>query len=254
MAIETVQVAVENSYREIFKTRGHAYDQAMQLCPDAREQEFKQLFSGIALADIATVLDIPSGGGYLQRYLPAGCQLHNMDPCENFKASAGGRSIDLEQAVLPADSYDAVVCLAAIHHISNKESFITALLNALSGGGYLLIGDVAAESGEAAFLDQFAGRFNQTGHQGDYLVARQVPEYLQAVEADLLSYKMRDCFWAFADEGQMLMFCRLLFGLQRVADKALLKALNDFIGVSYQHDSVLLRWQLLYVQYRKRVI
>jgi SAM-dependent methyltransferase len=250
----SVPLVMDGAYQTMFNARGHSYEQAMQYCPAAREQEFRQLFRGVDISRLTRVLDIPAGGGYLKPYLAADSQLDSLDPCENFKAISGGRRIDLNQMTLRTDHYDAVVCLAALHHISNKQAFISALLAALHNKGSLLLADVAAGSGEAAFLDEFAGRYNQTGHRGDYLSADQRPDYLHgSATMQLLAYEMRDCHWHFADQQQMLHFCRLLFGLvKQQSDRDLMAALERYVGVGTVAGGWTLQWRLLYVQARKQ--
>jgi cyclopropane fatty-acyl-phospholipid synthase-like methyltransferase len=248
----SVPLVMEGGYQAMFNVRGHSYDQAMQYCPAARQREFSQLFQGVDVSRLNRVLDIPSGGGYLKPYLAANCQLDSMDPCEHFKAISGGRDIDLNQMALRTDHYDAVICLAALHHITNKQAFINALLAALHSDGCLLLADVAAGSGEAAFLDEFAGHYNQTGHQGDYLSAQRRPDYLQSSSSkQLLAYEMRDCHWRFADQQQMLHFCRLLFSLVQSSDKELMAALERHVGVGKVGGVWSLQWQLLYVHIGK---
>lgn len=245
-------LSIEGDYQDTFQQRGHHYDQAMQLCPDARDREFKQLFTGVDRSRLRRVLDIPSGGGYLQRYLSAQTELYSLDPCENFRALAGGGSMNIETLALPDGHFDAVVCLAALHHISNKQAFVEALWRALAPGGYLLIADVAAGSGEAKFLDEFAGRFNQTGHAGQYWSAGLAPEYLaKRADAELQTYAMRECDWHFSEQHQLLAFCRHLFGLAAVDDKALLAALQEYVGISHNSLGVQLHWQLVYLQCQK---
>lgn len=237
----------DSDYQQVFDERGHSYDEAMRFCPNAREQEFSMLFKGVETSTLKSVLDIPSGGGYLERYLPDSCQLHSIDPCAGFKPSA----IDLEKLSLP-DRYDAVVCLAALHHIHNKQSFIDSLISATVSGGNVLIADVAEGTGEAAFLDQFAGKHNQTGHKGEYLSLDSVTSYIQRnPTANLVAHEMRECFWCFRDEAEMLTFCRLLFGLVNVSDRSLLAALRDFVGVSFKNQALCLEWRLLYTQIQR---
>ena len=238
----------ESDYQRVFDVRGHSYHEAMQLCPKAREREFAQLFTDIDVSKLKTVLDIPAGGGYLKHYLPAACELDSMEPCAGFKSLEGASVIDLEALSLPHSHYDAVICLAALHHINNKQRFIDSLIAATRVGGNVLIADVNKGSGEAAFLDEFASQYNQTGHSGLYLSIDEVPQYIEGVScAVLVTHQLRNCQWSFDSKAAMLRFCRLLFGLVDVSDNAILEALSDFVGVSYRDEAVYLEWALLYI-------
>lgn len=243
---------MDSQYQTIFRSRGHSYDGAMRFQPRARDLEFQRLFDDLDWSNIQQVLDIPSGGGYLQQHLPPHCELHSVEPCREF---GGGSKIDRSDALdlkhiqLESQRYDLIVSLAALHHVENKARFINILAKALSPAGVLCIADVAEDSGVAAFLDDFAGAHNQTGHEGSYLSARQMPDYLsENPRLGLLSHQLRECPWHFPDEETMTEFCRRLFGIQGVSNDSLLSALAHYIGFRHEAGEVLLKWQLLYIK------
>lgn len=239
------------TYTDIFNHRGHAYHAAMQQFPRARDAEFEYLFSGLDIEQFQHVLDCPAGGGYLAHYLAPGTQITAIDPSDGFIASSPSvAKIDLHQLKLDNTTFDAVVCLAALHHIEPKSSFIRSLINVTRPGGYLCIGDVLHGSKEAQFLDNFVGSFNQTGHQGAFLSADDVQ--LAAYAHGLATLKRVEhvaCPWQFSNQDEMVYFCRHLFGMVDVENDALLDALHTQIGVSQNINSVQLDWRLLYVTY-----
>ena len=61
---------VFDTYKDIFNKRGKAYHEAMALAPDARKQEFDLILEQAQIKEGQTICDMPSGGGYLQYYLP----------------------------------------------------------------------------------------------------------------------------------------------------------------------------------------
>lgn len=242
-----------SDYDRSFAVRGHSYDMAMQLYPHVRHREFAQLFESVDWQAINHVLDIPSGGAYLQRHLPAHCQLDSIDPCQNFRAKAAGGSLILDTMNLPRKRYDLIVSLAALHHIENKQTVIDGLFDVLSDDGCLQVADVMAGSVQAQFLDEFAGRYNVTGHQGAYLSRQSFVDFCEARnDIELISNESRNCFWVFADEWAMVDFCKQLFGLVGVDDKLLRAELDRYIGFYYANGKVYLQWQLLYVNCRKQ--
>lgn len=242
-------------YRDTFNHRGTPYHQAMQDCPRARDREFQLLFEGLDLSKVHTVIDIPAGGGYLRRYLPEGIELVEYDPSGNFfHASPSVLPIESEASTLPVEYFDLGVCLAALHHIENKAFFLQRILHSLKPGGYLCIADVKKASKEAVFLDQFAGQYNGTGHQGDYLEEETASLRLLVGEQNqILRCRYQSCPWWFASQAELLSFTRHLFGfIPALSDTHLLGVLQQQIGICRQPHGLQLNWSLVYITLQKQ--
>ena len=244
---------MKSDYETIFQQRGRSYDRAMQLYPNAREMEFTRLFDHTEKRNIRSLLDIPSGGGYLRTYIPEDCELVEYEPCGEFLEGHNRIITDasLENPVLPRDRFDAIVCLAALHHVKEKDRFFRACCDALTPGGVLLLGDVCQDSSISRYLDEFAGMHNGTGHKGYYLTADDAADLLAGSGFSLVEAKVKACPWQFAAQHSMLEFCRLLFGLQSVSDELLGKHLEERIGVRNEDGSFFLDWELLYLTAEK---
>ncbi|MES3028142.1 MAG: methyltransferase domain-containing protein [Pseudomonadota bacterium] len=228
-------------YGDIFEVRGQLYHRAMTLHPRARRREFEQLFARRPLMGGETILDLPAGGGYLQAIVPNGCTVEGYELASGFS----GEEKLLEPAESrPFGSFSRVVCLAALHHIQDKASFLGQLISHTEPGGVLHAADVARDSPIAAFLDGFVGRFNGTGHEGAYLDRRM---FEQVEGAQVAAYEDRDCPWAFGSQAAMLEFCTDLFGLQDCPPAELLAALERHVGIANGADGPILNWRLTYV-------
>ncbi len=239
---------MNNKYADTFQQRGHPYDLAMQLFPHSRDQEFKRLFDLLDTSHIENVLDLPSGGGYLSHHLPDHCRLYSADPSQPFRKSDTIKTIDLENLTLPAESFDLVISLAALHHINNKEGFLASVAQSLTAGGYICFADVAANSGISHFLDDFSGLHNGTGHQGAYLqVDKPLPGSATIADLHLLEHAVKSCSWLFNTKQDMVYFCRLLFGLKTVDDQDIYNALDNYVGFEITNAGVELKWELLYI-------
>jgi len=239
-------------YAEVFDVRGHKYDAAMRAFPTARDEEFRQLLLGIDVAPLKTVFDLPSGGGYLHRFVAPDAELAEFDPSTDF-GSESALSVDLDDLQLPACSADLIVSLAALHHVSNKAGFLTAALQALRPDGWLCVGDVVSGSGVAQFLDEFVGSHNDMGHSGEYLKLK--PENYQRLAsqyAELIRCELASCNWHFDRFEDLAAFCRGLFGLLGVSDRQLLDALDRYVGIHSTNGGVALDWELLYLQFHVR--
>ena len=57
------------SYKNVFDDRGAAYQEAMLQFSSSRDNEFNSLFTRVPLNFNETILDIPSGGGYLSSFI-----------------------------------------------------------------------------------------------------------------------------------------------------------------------------------------
>ncbi|WP_330924157.1 class I SAM-dependent methyltransferase [Candidatus Sororendozoicomonas aggregata] len=239
---------MNNKYTDTFQQRGHPYDLAMQLFPHSRDQEFKGLFDLLNTRHVKNVLDLPSGGGYLSQHLPDHCRFYSADPSQPFHTSDTIKPVDLENLDLPAESFDLVISLAALHHIDNKEGFLASVAQSLTANGYACFADVAAGSGISHFLDDFAGLRNGTGHRGVYLqVDTPFPGSAGITDLHLLEQAVKPCGWLFNNEQDMVYFCRLLFGLNAVDDQDIYNALNTYVGFKTTNAGVELKWELLYI-------
>ena len=227
-------------YREIFTHRGKAYHNAMLHHPTARDHEFERLFDTSRPSSGQYLLDFPSGGGYLQRHLAAGVTVQNLELSDGFDTEI---PVCDPTAGMAPGQFDHIVCLAALHHIDDQAAFLKRLLGQLRPGGTLHVGDVAAGSGIDAFLDDFIGRYNLTGHQGSYL--RKDLAWFERI-GRVTRLEERACPWVFDSEAKMLEFCNDLFGLVDCPRQDLRDALASQIGFHQQGGQILLEWRLLY--------
>ena len=246
----TTGMRVMDHYADVFDVRGHKYDAGMRAFPKARDEEFRQLFAGIDVGPLKTVYDIPSGGGYLDRFIASDADLIEFDPSADF-GSQSAKPVDLEHLTLRPQSADLVVSLAALHHVANKADFFRTAVAALKPDGWLCVADVPAGSDIARFLDDFVGTRNGMGHDADYMT--EDPDWFRnaaGTRAQLVRCEVAPCPWRFEQAQDLASFCRSLFGLQDVSDRDLLDTLDRDIGISTTATGVALDWELLYLQLR----
>lgn len=240
-----------SQYQRLFKQRGLSYASAMRQYPEARDQEFRELLAHIDAQEAIKVADIPSGEGYLSRFLPNSF-IDQLEPCKEFGANiAHGQQVDLERVQLKAEHYNLVVSMAAMHHVDNKQGFFQAAYDALKPGGYFCVGDVVAGSDIAHFLDHFTGKYNGTGHQGDYLDAPLIEKLSDIAGFKTIDLSLRKCPWQFATTEDMTDFCCRLFGLRNVQPDTVLTALANYVGIVSTTSGVSLEWELLYTTQHK---
>lgn len=99
-----------NDYRLIFQQRANDYHFAMQHYPNVRINEFNNLIKSTNFSKVKNVLDIPSGGGYLKKYLPNHLNIISTDFSEGF-TNDSIQLVTPEKLPFESNSFDAVFFL-----------------------------------------------------------------------------------------------------------------------------------------------
>ncbi len=245
-AVRRVIKQAMERYEDMFVQRGSAYDRAMRRLPKARAEEFGQVIARADLRSGQVVADVPAGGGYLRGFLPAGVAWEGHEPCASFQGGHhGAPSSGRPLLPFPWDdaSMDRVICLAGLHHQDDKVSFHAEVRRVLRPSGLYVLSDVPADSPVAAFLDQFIGAHNSTGHAGTYLDGRTQAE-LTAAGLRVRSDELVRFRWIFRDVAELGEFCHGLFDLRTASPRAVAEAASERLGVEDLPEGVGLRWEL----------
>ena len=238
-------------YGAIFDLRGSLYHQAMVSFPKARDAEFSAVFSKVPLVGGELIVDVPSGGGYLEAFLKR-IKPDLIFSVQNFEFASGFGPAPF--VVSPGSSWpiapksvDRVICLAAAHHLQDLSPLFFNVKEALKPGGIFHLADVAPSSGVQVFLESFVHRYTPGGHRGLYrdYTSEALPSFFE-----ILDISCRSCPWSFKSVDSMLKFCSGLFGLQEHSYDDLELALRNCIGVNSESDGVSLAWELVYLDMR----
>jgi len=238
-----------DTYEDIFNQRGAAYHAGMTQFPAARDEEFAQIVSMADPQDGHRVLDVPSGGGYLRRYLRRRATLTCIETSHEFAArcaaSPGVISFqrELHNTLLPSASFDRIICLAGLHHVSAKGAFFSECRRLLDPGGLFCIADAAADSPTAAFLDEFVHAHNSMGHRGDY-ISNATRSHLCSAGFAVLEDETRSYHWNFSSVRSMTTFCTLLFGIDRGSPVQVREGISTYLGYEETSAGVRMNWQL----------
>ncbi|MBL8199941.1 MAG: methyltransferase domain-containing protein [Chromatiales bacterium] len=239
------------NYEDIFRERGDAYAHAMATRPEARREEFLIPVSRAALRDGDVVVDVPAGGGYLQRYLPPAVRWLGHEPCASF-FTAGSAS---DQPLLPlpwADGQaDAALSIAGVHHLDDRAPLYREIHRVLRPGGRFVLADVHEESVVARFLDGFVGSYNSTGHRGNYLTAADTG-VLESCGFRVTGAERVRYHWWFASRDDMASFCRLLFDMRAIDIPAVTRGIEDILGVSPGEEGIGMCWELYVLSAARR--
>lgn len=238
----------DDGYREVFRARGGQYDDAMRRWPRVRDEEFGFVLGLAEPVAGETLIDIPSGGGYLEAHVPRGVEVIGVEVSDEFIERGRDHGVTayatgLDAAGLPAASADAVVSIAGMHHEDDHGALIAAWRRLLKPGGRLVAADVVTGSAEAQFLDGFVGEWTSTGHAGHYFGDGLAQMGAAAGYGDVEVVDGRYHWWA-ADEAALAAFCTSLFGLEDVTPPLVLDAIEAGPGLTREPGRVGLRWGL----------
>ncbi len=241
-----------DTYQKIFQQRAAQYHAAMADYPDIRRQEFEHAVRLLDILPAHTVCDVPAGGGYLSRYLPAPAHTLFMETSHEFAAHcpthAGNAAVEaaLESLPVASASIDRLLSLAALHHVPDKRLQFEEFCRLMRPEGRVVVADVEEGSATGAFLNEFVDRFNSMGHEGLFLN----PDDLQTMEDSGLRIEQverPEITWAFDNENDLADFCQKLFGLDLATKRDIVSGVEDYLRPRRDDTGVELDWQLLYV-------
>lgn len=247
-------IGQDADYKTIFNQRGKAYHQAMAEFPEARNQEFINIIKMAAPQQGQIVCDVPSGGGYLQRYLP--CEDYEVIALETSKAfhqycKANGKCrailTELDDIDLPDASVDCIISLAGLHHLPDRPAFFREAYRILKTGGSCCVADVKANTQTAEFLNVFVDHWNSMGHKGDFFDP-DAPKELESAGFEVVDHYLKNYHWHFRSIEDMCRYVTLLFGLDLAQPRDTLKGIENYLGYQIADGACQMNWGLLFMK------
>lgn len=242
-----------DTYKKIFDNRAESYHKAMRDFPLARKEEFEWALHYLAINPGDNVCDVPSGGGYLKDFaLDEDCFFNFLETSESFASynvdcpNSKTQVCEFEDLPLANQSVDSLICLAALHHVDNREKVFQEFRRVVKSQGKILIVDVEEGSNTAGFLNVFVNEYNSMGHNGSFING-QVVNSLEKNEITVVSYNSHTFQWTFDNEHCMVTFCRGLFGLDKATDEDIIHGIKIYLNPHYQQNQVSLDWDLVYI-------
>jgi SAM-dependent methyltransferase len=206
-------------YQTLFDARGALYNRANRLYPEARAEEASVMLRHLDLCPRSRWIDVFAGGGYLsdraraQGLPPARFEcdgsLHFLNSSERTQSVcvAGAEALPF-----PDRGFDAVACLAALHHAEEPQAICRELLR-VTGSGRAAVADVADDSGASRFLNGFVDGHTESGHQGRFYALETLEGFLAAAGGRDIRAERVEIGWVLPSLADALAFCRDLFGL-----------------------------------------
>lgn len=240
-----------HDYNEIFSARAKQYHLAMQTCPKARDAEFLALLQDLPATAI-DVLDVPAGGGYLARYLHSPLHLTSCDFSQGF-VETGMPLANPQTLPYAADTFDAVLSLTGLHHISfeDQNAFLRESHRVLRSKGSFLVGEVLRGSPVDAFLNDFVHQNNSQGHSGVFF-DEGFKVQLADAGFEQISMCVRSYMWQFANVASMLFYCKNMFGIDKASNSELDSGLREYLNYHQAPNGMVqLPWQLVFYHAQK---
>jgi ubiquinone/menaquinone biosynthesis C-methylase UbiE len=239
------------TYREIFQRRAQAHDDAFRLYPDACRMEVTRLLDLAQVQPGEVLLDVPSAGGFLSRYVTVpDVQLIAVDPSPELHALCATRVADARLAPmhalpLPDASVDVCICLAGLHHEPDPALVFAEIMRVLKPGkGRAVIAEVESGSAVAQFLNGFVHQFNSGGHQGSF-ADEAYTRMLQAQGLQVTHDASAHYHWPF-DSREALGDClQRMFGIDLATPAQIAQAVDEVLGIDTRPDGRCgMRWAL----------
>lgn len=248
-----------DTYQDIFKQRADSYHAAMAAFPLARQEEFHEAVSSLALEPGCSVCDIPAGGGYLCDFIDAPVDFLFVETstlfanhCPRDERHRVLQTASLEDLPVADESMHRVLSLAAMHHVPNKSRAVSEVQRMLKPGGRAVIADVEVGTGTAKFLNEFVNQYNSMGHEGRFLDK----DFYDCIEGEglvLSELRRPEMQWGFTSVDDMTTFCTQLFGLDLASPQDVLSGIETHLGYVNSLSGVAMNWQLVYAVLDKPV-
>jgi ubiquinone/menaquinone biosynthesis C-methylase UbiE len=245
-------------YQTLFDARGGLYNRANRLYPEARAREAAALLRHLALSPRARWLDVFAGGGYLSERARAEGFPPASVACDGSLAFL--LSSELRRCACVASgselpfadgSFDAVACLAALHHAEDPSAVICELLRVVARGGRVALGDAAADSPTSLLLNAFVDRHTASGHFGRFYSLETLAGFYDAAGAGDIRTERAQILWIFPSHRGAVDFCRNLFGLMpETTDREIAQAL-EALGARPSGDRYEVPWTMHFISGRR---
>lgn len=237
-----------NDYQQIFQKRANDYHYAMQKYPNARDNEFESLISTVDFSRIKNVLDVPSGGGYLKKYLPKNIELISADFSEGF-TNQEIQLVNPTQFSYCDNSFDLVLSLSGLHHLNDVPKFVNECLRVLKENGSFIFSDVKKDTAVDFFLNEFVNKYNSLGHNGMFFTENSFNDF-PLLQQKIVRTQYNQYPFVFKDKSEMICFFSHFFGLDKANENIIYDGICDILGITTTENNLEVNWGLIQFEFK----
>jgi ubiquinone/menaquinone biosynthesis C-methylase UbiE len=237
-----------NDYQKIFEKRANEYHWAMQKYPDVRSYEFESLIGSTNFSNIKKVLDIPSGGGYLKKYLPKNIELISADFSEGF-TNQEIQLVNPTQFSYCDNSFDLVLSLSGLHHLNDVPKFVNECLRVLKENGSFIFSDVKKDTAVDFFLNEFVNKYNSLGHNGMFFTENSFNDF-PLLQQKIVRTQYNQYPFVFKDKSEMICFFSHFFGLDKANENIIYDGICDILGITTTENNLEVNWGLIQFEFK----
>jgi ubiquinone/menaquinone biosynthesis C-methylase UbiE len=221
----------------------------MQKYPDVRSYEFESLIDSTNFSNIKKVLDIPSGGGYLKKYLPKNIELISADFSEGF-TNQEIQLVNPTQFSYCDNSFDLVLSLSGLHHLNDVPKFVNECLRVLKENGSFIFSDVKKDTAVDFFLNEFVNKYNSLGHNGMFFTENSFNEF-PLLQQKIVRTQYNQYPFVFKDKSEMICFFSHFFGLDKANENIIYDGICDILGITTTENNLEVNWGLIQFEFKK---
>jgi SAM-dependent methyltransferase len=153
---------------------------------------------------------------------------------------------DYGQLPFPDRAFAGAASLAALHHAEDPVDWIAEMLRVTAVGGRVALGDVAAGSRAADFLNVFVHAHTETGHAGRFYDPDTFLGFLGRAGGGDARAAQESIHWCFESRADGRAFCRELFGLHPETPEDGLDAALSALGLAGADGRWALPWDMVF--------
>ncbi|MEK6937392.1 MAG: class I SAM-dependent methyltransferase [Nanoarchaeota archaeon] len=252
---------METEYPEFDRppTRGINYVKANIDMPWARQREVHLMLDKINPSLGETIADFGCGRGVLTFPLakavgPNGKVValdNSNEVLKELKRKTKGDNIQtkvLSSLQLPLEDniLDAIVTLASLHHIKDKEFMFKEFSRVLKKGGRLVVGDVAFNTPVQRYFDNVVDKHCSTGHKHKFLDEKWAQELCKKNNLKLIEFSINQVPWIFNNENECKTYIHTIHDIQCTPEQFLEDA-KKYLKCEEEVGKFFLDWQLFYL-------
>lgn len=270
-AAEVIEKEGITAQSPVFDMRGKLYKLALELAPNARQDDIDAMYKWIKPQKGEVSIDIAAGNGFLTKHIAEWTKatVYAVDPSKeqlnNMVAEVGsplikpivgslaqepmeGRTGILDQIT---EQVDFITSFGGIHHVYYQKKMMEHAEKLLKPGGRFAAADVGDNTNLSKHFDDVVTRKCLTSHTARWLSKERLEELIAGLPSlSLTRTEMRTQHWVFNSKREMALFFKGLHAYN-LSEEEVVFDLYDALGFKEENGKVILNWPMLFFEIKK---